>query len=249
MAGGTFRARWRTAPSHAARRTLHAPMAARNHNLHGNAPDTCNVAVLLIDVINDLEFPTGRQLLKPALRAARRIAALKQRAREAAVPVIYANDNFGRWRSDFNEVVEHCLKEDVTGRPIAELLVPEREDYFVLKPKHSAFFATVLDTLLEYLQVKRVILAGFAGDQCVLLTAADAYLRDLEIFVPRDCVASASEGANREALQYMARVLHADTTVSVKLDLRKLGGRARRTKKKAAGARRKGSGSGQSARR
>ena len=224
-------------------------MPAKNRNLHGNAPDTCRVAVLLIDVINDLEFPTGRRLLKPALRAARRIAALKQRAHEAGVPVIYANDNFGRWRSNFNDVVEHCLKEDVTGRPIAELLAPAGDDYFVLKPKHSAFFATVLDTLLEYLQVKRVILAGFAGDQCVLLTAADAYLRDLEIYVPRDCMASPSEGANRAALQYMARVLHANTTASVKLDLRKLGGRPKRAKKKAAGARRRATDSGQSGRR
>jgi nicotinamidase-related amidase len=208
-------------------------MPARNHNLHGNAPDTCEAALLLIDVINDLEFPTGKQLLKPALRAARRIAALKQRAREAGLPVIYANDNFGRWRSDFNEVVEHCLREEVTGRPIVELLAPDREDYFVLKPKHSAFFATVLDTLLDYLQTKRVILTGFAGDQCVLLTAADAYLRDLEIYVPRDCTASASDAENRKALQYMTRVLHAETGSSAKLDLRKLGGRAKRGKRKA----------------
>jgi nicotinamidase-related amidase len=213
-------------------------MPARNHSLHGNAPDRCEVALLLIDVINDLEFPTGKRLLKPALRAARRIAALRQRAREAGVPVIYANDNFGRWRSDFNEVVEHCLREDVTGRPIAELLVPDRDDYFVLKPKHSAFFATVLDTLLEYLQVKRVILAGFAADQCVLLTAADAYLRDLEICVPRDCTAAPSDADNRQALQYMARVLHADTGASVKLDLGKLAGRTGGAKKKTTRARR-----------
>ena len=238
MPSGTFRARSRTTPS-GLRGAHYIPlMPARNHSLHGNAPDTCDVAVLLIDVINDLEFPTGKQLLKPALRAARRIAALKERAREAGVPVIYANDNFGRWRSDFNEVVEHCLGEDVTGRPIAELLVPDREDYFVLKPKHSAFFATVLDTLLEYLRTKRVILTGLAGDQCVLLSAADAYLRDLEIYVPRDCTASPSDAANREALQYMTRVLHADTSASVKLDLRKLGGRAK-CGTKAAGARRK----------
>jgi len=202
-------------------------MPAKNYDLHGNAPDRCDVALLLVDVINDLEFANGKRLLKPALRAARHIAALKQRARDARIPVIYANDNFGRWRSDFNEVVEHCLRDDVTGRPIVELLAPQREDYFVLKPKHSAFFATVLQTLLEYLKAKRLILAGFAGDVCVLITAADAYLRDFEIYVPRDCTASASEVENRKALQYMARVLHADTTPSGKLDLRKLAGRSK----------------------
>ena len=206
-------------------------MPAKNHDLHGNAPDACDAALLLVDVINDLEFPEGRRLLGPALRAAKRIAALKARACEVGIPVIYANDNFGRWRSDFAEVVQHCLQEDVTGRPIAELLAPEREDYFVLKPKHSAFFATVLETLLEYLQVKRLILAGFAGDACVLITAADAYLRDFELYVPRDCSASVSPAEITRALRSMARVLHADTTPSTKLDLRALAGRRRRSRK------------------
>ena len=88
-------------------------MPAKNPDLHGNAPDTCEVALLLVDVINDLEFPGGRAILAPALRAARRIAALKARARKARVPVIYANDNFGRWRSNFADVVEHCLHDGV----------------------------------------------------------------------------------------------------------------------------------------
>jgi nicotinamidase-related amidase len=211
-------------------------MPAKNSDLHGNAPDTCDAALLLVDVINDLEFPGGRKLLKPGLRAARRIAALKARAREIGVPVIYANDNFGRWRSDFSQVVEHCLGEEVAGRPIVELLAPDREDYFVLKPKHSAFYSTTLETLLEYLQTKRLIAAGFAGDACVLMTAADAYMRDVELYVPSDCTASASNAENRKALQYMARVLHADTTPSAGLDLKKLAGRVRRGGRRASRA-------------
>ena len=99
-------------------------MPARNHDLHGNVPDSCPVALLLIDVINDLEFPGGRELAKTAVRAAARIAALKRRARRTGIPVIYANDNFGRWRSDFSEVVDHCLHDDVRGRPVAEMLRP-----------------------------------------------------------------------------------------------------------------------------
>ena len=192
--------------------------------------------MLLVDVITDLEFPGGRKLLKPGLKAARRIAALKARVREIGVPVIYANDNFGRWRSDFSQVVEHCLGEGVTGQPIVELLAPDREDYFVLKPKHSAFYATTLETLLEYLKTKGLVVTGFAGDACVLMTAADAYLRDVEIYVPADCTASASPTENRKALQYMARVLHADTRASERLDLRKLAGRVRRRSKRAARA-------------
>lgn len=197
-------------------------MPAKNNDLHGNVPDTSPVALLLIDVINDLEFEGAEKLLKPAMRAAKRIFALAAKARKRRIPVIYANDNFGRWRSDFREVVKHCLQDGVRGEPLVELLQPQPGDYFVLKPKHSAFFSTTLEMLLEYLKAKRVVLTGISGDRCVLLTAADAYLRDLDIFVPQDCTASISTADNRQALQYMRRVFHADTRPSRELDLARL---------------------------
>lgn len=197
-------------------------MPARNRDLHGNVPDRSPVALVLIDVINDFEFEGGDKLLKHALPAAQRIAALKAKARERRIPVIYANDNFGRWRSDFQQVVEHCLTDGVRGQPIAEILKPGAQDYFVLKPKHSAFYSTTMDLLLRYLEAKRVVLAGFTSDMCVLFTAADAYLRDLQINVPEDCVASQSPVENRKALQYIGRVFKADTRSSKALDLAKL---------------------------
>ncbi len=78
---------------------------------------------------------------------------LKRRAKAAGIPVIYANDNFGRWKSDFRWILERCLQEGDARRPLAERLAPDEDDYFVLKPKHSAFFATTLHTLLRYLSV------------------------------------------------------------------------------------------------
>jgi nicotinamidase-related amidase len=135
----------------------------KNNDLHGNAPDESEVALVLIDVINDLEFEGGEELFRWALPAAQSIARLKNRAHEAGVPVIYVNDNFGRWRSDFKRIVTHCLRDDVRGRPIAKLLAPDEDDYFVLKPKHSGFFSTTLELLLEYLGARRLVLTGFAG--------------------------------------------------------------------------------------
>jgi nicotinamidase-related amidase len=202
-------------------------MPARNPDLHGFAPDACPVALLLIDWINALEFDDGKKLLEPAVRAADRVAALKSRARDAKIPVIYANDNFGRWRSNFEGVVHHCLEDGALGRPLAERLAPGPDDYFVLKPKHSAFFSTTLDTLLEYLRVERLILTGITGDMCVLITAIDAHMRDFELYVPRDCTASITTAHNRMALDYMRRVPDADTTPSTRLDLRKLARRRR----------------------
>ncbi|MBD0372645.1 MAG: cysteine hydrolase [Pyrinomonadaceae bacterium] len=197
-------------------------MPAKNEDLHGNVPDISQVALLLIDVINDMEFDTGEELLKHALPMARRLADLKRRAREAGIATIYVNDNFGRWQSDFNKLLSHCLEDDVCGKPLAEILKPEEDDYFVLKPKHSGFFSTTLDTLLEYLQAKTLILTGLTGDICVLFTANDAYMRDFNLIIPSDCVASSTKERNEHALELMARVLKADTTPSTELDLEAL---------------------------
>jgi len=197
-------------------------MPAKNEDLHGNVPDKAEVALLLIDVINDLEFEDGEKLLKFALPMAEKIAELKKRARRAGIPVIYFNDNFGRWQSDFNKILEHCLEEGVRGRPLAELLSPEEDDYFVLKPKHSGFFSTTLDTLLDYLKAKTLILTGVAANICVLFTANDAYMRDFNLVIPSDCVASNTKEDNEHALKLMEQVLKADTTVSDKLNLDEL---------------------------
>ena len=124
---------------------------SKSEDLHGAAPDKCAVALVLIDWINDLEFDSGAKLLPEALKAAKATAALRKRAKQAGVPVIYCNDNFGKWRSDFRSLLEHCLKDEVRGRAIAELLAPDEEDYFVLKPKHSGFHSTTLDVLLAHL--------------------------------------------------------------------------------------------------
>lgn len=197
-------------------------MPAKNDDLHGNVPDESPVALILIDVINDMEFESGEALLRNALPAARNLARLKARAKEAGVATIYVNDNFGKWRSDFRQQLDHVLKGGVRGEPIGKLLEPEKEDYFVLKAKHSGFYHTQLDLLLEYLHVKTVILAGFATDMCVLFTASDAYLRDLEIIVPPDCSASAIREHHNTALEHMSRVLHVDTTPSTEIDFTEL---------------------------
>ena len=194
----------------------------RNRDLHGFVPDECPVALLLVDVINDLEFEGGEALLPHAQRMAQQIAALKQRLAAAGIPTIYANDNFGRWRSDFKGIVQHCLSGGVRGKPIAELLRPGDDDYFVLKPKYSGFFSTSLDLLLDYLGVRVLIIAGMATEMCVLFTAHDAFMRDYHLFVPEDCVASETRTRANQALEQMRRVLDADTTPSNQLEIKRL---------------------------
>lgn len=190
----------------------------QNSDLHGNAPDNSPVALLLIDVINDLEFEGGEKLLRHALPAARRIAAFKKRCMDAGIPAIYVNDNFGKWRSDFKKLISHCLDDNTRGREIVELLKPARDDYFVLKPKHSGFYSTTLDLLLKHLGAKTLILTGFTADICILFTANDAYMRDYSLLIPADCVASQDETENQRALKFMERVLKADIPPSKEID-------------------------------
>jgi nicotinamidase-related amidase len=168
-------------------------------------------ALLLVDVINELEFDGGDKLLRRALPVARRIATLKARAARAGVPCIYVNDNFGKWRSDFRALVDHCLTDAVRGQEIARLLAPGDDDYFVLKPLHSGFYTTTLDLLLRELGSRRLVICGMATEGCVLFTASDAYIRGFEVVVPRDGSASESPSRHTAAFDIMKKMLKADT--------------------------------------
>lgn len=190
-------------------------MPSRNPDLHGSAPDKSEVALLIVDVINDFDFPEANQLMRFVPALARRLTKLKERAKAAGVPVIYVNDNFGRWRSDIRKLVEHCRKG--LAHSLVDALRPDEDDYFVLKPKHSGFFSSTLETLLRYLDARRLIITGIAGNFCVLFTANDAYMRDYDLLVPADCTISNTGRENREALGLMKRYLKADTTVSTRI--------------------------------
>jgi len=197
-------------------------MPVKSNDLHGNVPDQSNVALLLIDVVNDFEFEGGERLLPLALPVGQAIAKLKHAAKQHGIPAIYVNDNFGKWQSDLNKIVSHCLEDSTRGKEFVKLVRPEADDYFVLKPKHSGFFSTTLELLLDHLGARSLILTGIAGNNCVLFTANDAYMRDFMLLIPEDCVVSETEAENKYALQQMAKVLKADTRPSGKLDLEEL---------------------------
>jgi nicotinamidase-related amidase len=177
-------------------------------------------ALLLIDVINDLAFEGSAAIVGQAEPMASRLATLKRRASAAGVPTIYINDNFGQWRSDFRRTVAHCTARSSPGRRVSLRLKPTSRDYFVLKPKHSGFFDTTLDTLLGTLRVRRVILTGIAGNICVLFTANDAYMRDLKIFAPADCIVSNTAADNDHALGQIDTVLKGHIADSTRLMFR-----------------------------
>jgi nicotinamidase-related amidase len=170
--------------------------------------------LLLVDFINALDFPGAEKLAAPALEAARATADLKRRLRADGVVAIYANDNFGAWQSDFHGLVDRCLA--LPGEPgeIARLLRPREDDLTVLKPRHSAFYASPLELLLAEMGTHELVLCGLAADMCVQLTAADAFLREYDVWVPSDCTAAETAKAKAAALEYMADVLKCDVHAS-----------------------------------
>ena len=178
-------------------------------------------ALLLVDVINLFDFPRGAAFARRALAPARNIRRLRDRAHERGVPVIYVNDNWGRWRSDFKTIVADCSRPGRPGAPIAELLAPAQKDFFVLKPHLSGFHETPLDTLLQAGGVERVVICGFAADNCVFFTAVEAHMRDYHVFVPSDCCASEVDTERRHALSKMRKFLDADTSASRRIRIRR----------------------------
>jgi len=193
-------------------------MSGKAKDLYGSAPDKHPTALLIIDMINDMQFPTAALLLRFAVPMAKRIKALSDRARKAGVPFIYVNDNFGRWRSDFKALVKHCLQS--RGKVLARLLKPKANDYFVLKPKHSAFHSTTLDLLLKHLGTRRLILTGVASNICVLFTANDGYMRDFKLFIPHNCVCANTTAENDYALEQMKKILKADIRAASEIKLK-----------------------------
>lgn len=176
--------------------------------------------LLILDMISDYEFPDGLAVLRAARRIAPRITAVKARALTAQVPVIYVNDNLGRWRSDMKTIVARCQDEAARGCDVVRQIAPGDNDFVLLKPRHSGFYATPLAALLEECGARELILTGISAHQCILFTANDAHLRELDLVIPRDLVASAQSSQSRLALRYFETVLGAQTPLAARVRLR-----------------------------
>lgn len=180
----------------------------------GHAKQKPTQALVLIDVINNFEYPDGELLLRRALEIAPRLARLKRRAATAGIPIIYVNDNFGQWHSNAAKLLASCLHTDCRGRAFVEQIQPAGDDYCVLKPMHSAFYQTPLDVILRHLSTSSLIVAGLATNSCILCTAHDANMRDLDVTVVSDCYAARTEQEHRAALANIKEMASARVATS-----------------------------------
>ena len=193
------------------------PASTRRADRITTGAERITTALLLIDLINTWRMPGGRKLLDRTLAMLPRLVRLKARAVKARAPVIYVNDNFGQWRSDFRQAVARARDTTARAARVAEALSPGADDYFVLKPRHSAFFSTPLDLLLQELKISRLILCGVAGDQCVLATASDALVRKYRVVVPRDAIACAEAWRTAAVLRHFRHVMDIPVVYSARV--------------------------------
>lgn len=185
---------------------------------HGDR--TSPVALLLVDLINPFDFEEGPALLERTRAILAPVRQLTQRAHAAGVPVIYVNDNFGRWRSSFADTVRYCRERD--GRDIVDALAPGDGDLFVLKPQRSGFYCTPLELLLRDLGSRHLVLCGITTEMCVLATATDAVEHRYRVWIPEDGTAAFEDGRRDRALRVMEEGLGATTCPAAEVPLEQL---------------------------
>jgi nicotinamidase-related amidase len=218
----------RLAPAVAAGGARRAPMAAamarsRESKTPGRAGRIATPALpasrtvlLLVDFINPLDFPGAEALRESAVAAAHAALQLRRRLSREGCATVYANDNYGLWRADFGQVQRHCMAAGRDAATLARVLRPRRRDFTILKPRHSAFYATPLHLLLQQMDCRRIVLAGIAADSCVLFTAMDAYLRGYELQIAADGVAAESPELRDRAIEHMSQVLKAEVITAAR---------------------------------
>jgi nicotinamidase-related amidase len=190
-------------------------MASRKHAQ--TRPSPVPVALLLIDILTTFQFPDGEAVLQGAVAMRDALVKLKARTRKARIPALYVNDNFGDWRSEKEVLMGRCLEG--RGREFIQPLMPDSEDYFVLKPLHSAFYMTPLEVLLRHLQVDRLILTGLTSNSCITATAHDANMRGFDIYIPPDCSCARNSNEHAQALAQLEAMAGANLTRSPSIKL------------------------------
>lgn len=173
--------------------------------------------LLIIDMISDFRFEDGSLLANQGAAIVPAIVQLRDRLAASGGTVVYVNDTAGTWTMDRTTLLEKAAAPTSKGRTIVEALAPLDDSVMLLKPKHSAFFATPLDLLVQSLHAKTVILTGMTTHMCILFTAIDAYMRDFHIIIPKDAVTAHTEELSQTTLAYCRTTLQSATPTTADL--------------------------------
>jgi len=165
-------------------------------------------ALLVVDMLNDYDHPDGEALREHAHAATPAIGRLVARARDRGVPVIHVNDNHGRWDAGREDLI--ALARRGSPDALVDPIAPAPDAPFLVKARHSIFYGTPLEYLLEHERIGRIVLTGQVTEQCILYSALDAYIRHFRVVVPRAAVAHIDRELADAALRMMAENMRAE---------------------------------------
>lgn len=166
-------------------------------------------ALLIMDMLNDFVTEGGALVVPDARKIVPHIKLLLEDARSQNVPIIYITDSHREDDHEFRYWPAHAIS-DTWGGDVIEELFPEPGDYIITKRRYSAFFGTDLDTYLRELGIRKLYLTGVLTNICVYATAMDASMRNYDVAVCKDAVASLSEETDRFIFQQLEEVLQSE---------------------------------------
>jgi nicotinamidase-related amidase len=170
--------------------------------------DGSQTALLVIDMLNSYDHDEAEELTTSVEDMVGNVRELVRRARDEDVPVVYVNDNYGDWNSSVQELAQRACEGE---RPdLVEPVLPPEGVSFVTKARHSIFYETPLEYLLDQLGAGRLVLTGQVTEQCIVYSALDAYVRHFQVVVPHDAVAHIHEDLADAALRMMERNMGAE---------------------------------------
>jgi nicotinamidase-related amidase len=169
-------------------------------------------ALIVVDMVQTYDFDDAERLVNNVERIVDPLRDLIQRAKRDADRVIYVNDNFGDWHSERQRLVETALATE--HAKLVEAIKPDDDATFIVKARHSIFYGTPLDYMLDMEGIEQIVLTGQVTEQCILYSALDAHVRSRPTVVPRDCVAHIDDDLAKAALKMMERNMDAEVVES-----------------------------------
>jgi nicotinamidase-related amidase len=174
-------------------------------------------ALLVVDMLNNYEHPEADRLAERVEDALPGVRTLLRRAEETETQIVYVNDNYGDWNSSSEELAKQAM--DGARPDLVEPVLPIEGQSFVIKARHSTFYQTPLEYLLDQQGVGRIIFTGQVTEQCILYSALDAYVRHFDVVIPTDAVAGIYDDLGEAALQMMERNMGAELTTAAEVEL------------------------------
>jgi nicotinamidase-related amidase len=175
-------------------------------------------ALIVVDMLNPYEHKDADPLMASVQRMLDNLRELIAAGREEGLRTVYVNDNHGDWTAGPKDIAQRAL---AGARPdLVESVLPPDDAPFIIKARHSIFYETLLEYLLQREEIQRLVLAGQVTEQCILYSALDGYVRHFEVVIPTDAIAHIDDRMAQAAIDMMEINMHAQLATGPEAVLR-----------------------------